>query len=132
MVTDVEPQSARVYVRASGAARIEWDGLSWGRRVKNGLRLAMPKTAAEVVTRGDIVYVVTNRRGVALLAQMPDVQGALVALNPQDGSIASLVGGFDYFDNKFNASRRRIASLARDSSRSSTPRRSRTASRPRR
>ena len=33
---------------------------------------------------------------------MPDAQGALVALDPNDGAVAALVGGFDYFGNKFN------------------------------
>ena len=35
-------------------------------------------------------------------AQLPEAQGALVALDPNDGAVAALVGGFDYFDNKFN------------------------------
>ena len=38
----------------------------------------------------------------AQLAQLPEAQSALVALDPNDGAIAALVGGFDYFDNKFN------------------------------
>lgn len=36
------------------------------------------------------------------LAQLPAAQGALVSLNPQDGSIRALVGGFDYYLGKFN------------------------------
>ncbi len=52
--------------------------------------------------RGDVVYVITNGQGVAQLAQLPEAQGALVALDPNDGAVAALVGGFDYFDNKFN------------------------------
>ena len=52
--------------------------------------------------RGDVVYVVTNGHGAAALAQLPEAQGALVALDPNDGAVAALVGGFDYFDNKFN------------------------------
>ena len=35
-------------------------------------------------------------------AQVPAAQSALVALDPDDGSIAALVGGFDYFTNKYN------------------------------
>ena len=38
----------------------------------------------------------------AQLAQLPEAQGALVALDPDDGAIVALVGGFDYFNNKFN------------------------------
>jgi penicillin-binding protein 1A len=36
------------------------------------------------------------------LAQKPAVEGALVALNPNNGAIAALVGGFDYYQSKFN------------------------------
>ena len=37
-----------------------------------------------------------------LLAQLPEVQGALVALDPKDGAVRSLVGGFDFFANQYN------------------------------
>ena len=36
------------------------------------------------------------------LSQVPEVQGAFVALNPKDGAIQALVGGFDFFEGKFN------------------------------
>ena len=40
--------------------------------------------------------------GHAQLAQLPEAQSALVALDPNDGSVVALVGGFDYFTNKYN------------------------------
>jgi len=54
-----------------------------------------------VISRGDVVYVVAGN-GVAQLGQVPDAQSALVALDPHDGAISALVGGFDYFTNKYN------------------------------
>ncbi len=102
MVTRVDAQAVQVYIRGQGDARIEWDGLSWARSVKNERLGAMPKKAADVLSPGDIVHVVSDRHGVALLAQLPLVQGALVALDPQDGAIASMVGGFDFYTNSFN------------------------------
>jgi penicillin-binding protein 1A len=103
VVVSVAPQSARVYVRSMGFAQIEWDGLSWARRRISETRVgATPKHAEEVLQRGDVVYVVTNGQGAAQLAQRPEAQSALVALDPNDGAIVALVGGFDYFDNKFN------------------------------
>ena len=41
-------------------------------------------------------------RGTRSSAQIPEAQSALVALDPNDGSIVALVGGFDYFTNKYN------------------------------
>jgi penicillin-binding protein 1A len=103
VVLSVAPQAARVYVRGIGLAQIDWDGLSWARRRVSDTRTGpAPRQADEVVHRGDVVYVVTDGRGLAQLAQQPEAQGALVALDPNDGAVAALVGGFDYFDNKFN------------------------------
>ena len=82
---------------------LSWDGLSWARKeLKNDTVGAAPKEAAQVLTRGDVIYVVADDAGHAQLAQMPEAQGALVALDPNDGSIVALVGGFDYFTNKYN------------------------------
>ncbi len=89
---------ARVFVRARGFAQIPWEGLSWARK-EDG---PAPKSAAEVVLPGDVVYVVTDGKGIAQLAQVPDAQSALVSMNPNDGSVVALVGGFDYFTNKYN------------------------------
>jgi penicillin-binding protein 1A len=95
IVMSVAPQAARVYVRSQGYAQIDWDGLSWAQRA--GTR----GDASAIVSRGDIVYVVANGK-VAQLAQLPEVQGALVSLDPDDGAVVALIGGFDYFSNKFN------------------------------
>jgi penicillin-binding protein 1A len=103
LVVSVAPTAARVYIRSLGFAQIEWDGLSWAQKRISDTRVGPPpKHAEDVVQHGDVVYVVTNGHGVAALAQLPEAQGALVALDPNDGAVAALVGGFDYFDNKFN------------------------------
>ncbi|MET0290724.1 MAG: PBP1A family penicillin-binding protein [Steroidobacteraceae bacterium] len=102
VVTKVDGQTAKVYIRGRGDATIEWDGLSWARPVKNDRMGAFPKKAADVLAPGDVIHVVADRRGNALLAQVPEAQGALVAVDPQDGAIVSMVGGFDYYTNKFN------------------------------
>lgn len=104
VVLDVKDKTAKVFARGGTRAEIDWEGMSWARR-KNGDRLgANPKTAADVLGRGDIVYV-TLEGGKARLAQVPEAAAALVALAPEDGAILALVGGFDYFDpvaGKFN------------------------------
>ena len=121
VVLKVEPRSARVYVRGSGFAEIGWEGLSWARR-KQGKGLGpSPKSAGEIIARGDLIHVTSElaeakpgnattqppaqRSLVFKLAQIPEASAALVALSPNDGAIEALVGGFDYFDQangKFN------------------------------
>jgi penicillin-binding protein 1A len=103
VVVSVAPKTIRVYVRARGFAQIDWDGMSWARKAGSNETVGPPpKSADEIVTRGDVVYVVADNAGHAQLGQVPEAQSALVALDPDDGSVAALVGGFDYFTNKYN------------------------------
>jgi penicillin-binding protein 1A len=103
VVTAVAERSVQAYAKGRGSVEIDWDGLSWARRAgPNETVGPPPKDAAQVVARGDVVYVVADESGHAQLAQVPEAQSALVALDPNDGSIVALVGGFDYFTNKYN------------------------------
>jgi penicillin-binding protein 1A len=103
VVVSVADKAVRVYAKNRGFAQIDWDGMSWARKAATGEALgAPPKTASDVVAKGDIVYVIANSNGVAQLGQMPEAQSALVSLDPEDGGISALVGGFDYFTNKYN------------------------------
>ena len=103
IVTAVADKSARAYVKGLGAVQIDWDGLSWARRqLRSDTVGPAPKEASQVLSRGDVVYVVADAAGHAQLGQIPEAQSALVALDPNDGSIVALVGGFDYFTNKYN------------------------------
>ena len=103
IVLAVAEKSARVYVKALGPVEIEWEGLSWARKeLRNETVGPAPKEAAQVLARGDVIYVVADGKGHAQLGQIPEAQSALVALDPNDGSIVALVGGFDYFTNKYN------------------------------
>lgn len=103
VVTAVDERSARVHVKGIGPTTIPWDGLSWARPARGeNARGPAPKTAADVVSPGDIVFVVTDGGKTAQLVQVPEAQGALVALDPDDGAIAALIGGFDFYAYKFN------------------------------
>lgn len=66
-------------------------GLSWARRGNS-----------DPLTLGDVAYVLPMGKDRGLLAQIPQAQGAFVSLDPQDGAITALVGGFDYYASKFN------------------------------
>ncbi|MEO8063724.1 MAG: PBP1A family penicillin-binding protein [Pseudomonadota bacterium] len=107
IVKNVSEKQAQVFIKGAGNSTIEWAGMSWAKRRKDGAPLGPdPKTAAEIMARGDVVYVIREKADApAALAQIPDAESALVALDPNNGAILSLVGGFDYFDKslgKFN------------------------------
>ena len=103
LVLEVQDKSARVYARGSGIVTLPWEGISWARPKVNGRLGKSPKSAREILARGQIVHV--TLQPTPQLAQIPEAAAALVALSPVDGAITALVGGFDYFDvnaGKFN------------------------------
>ncbi len=102
LVLSVTERGATTHVRDVGEVRLEWAGLSWARRYLDADRRGTaPRRASDVVQPGDIVRV--RRAGNAWrLAQLPTAEGALVALDPNDGAVRALVGGFDFAQSQFN------------------------------
>ena len=54
------------------------------------------------IRRGAVIRVVKTPKGSWEITQLPEVEGAFIALDPRDGAIRALVGGFDFEKNKFN------------------------------
>lgn len=102
LVIRVADKSCDVVLRDGREVQVSWEGLSWARRYQTpNSRAGAPTTAADVVAVGDLVRVVPVEAGWQL-AQLPAVEGALVALDPMDGAIRALSGGFDFQRSKFN------------------------------
>ncbi len=51
---------------------------------------------------GAVIRVAKTAKGGWEITQLPEVEGAFIAMDPRDGTIKALVGGFDYEKNKFN------------------------------
>ncbi len=102
VVVSVSGQSAQVYAKDLGMQLIDWQGLAWARKSVAGGVGPAPRQAADVLSAGDVVYIFTDGIHTAQLVQIPEAQAALVALDPTDGAVSALVGGFDYFSNKYN------------------------------
>lgn len=101
-VTQINDQSIDVLLSNGETALIPWSGLSWARReIGEGYVGVKPTTASQIVTLGDIVYV-TNNNGHWMLSQIPQAQGAIVILNPNNGAVLGLSGGFNYELSPFN------------------------------
>ncbi|MFT4194083.1 MAG: penicillin-binding protein 1A [Ottowia sp.] len=95
----LEAGARQVVAMRQGGERIEiaGDGL---RAIQSGLS---PKAAPAVKIRpGAVIRVVKTARGGWETTQLPEVEGALVALDPRNGAVKALVGGFDFDKNKFN------------------------------
>ncbi len=61
-----------------------------------------PATAADVLKVGDVIWVEQRETDQWLLADVPKVEGALVSIDSHNGAVRSMVGGFEFFKNKFN------------------------------
>ncbi|MCK5365428.1 MAG: PBP1A family penicillin-binding protein, partial [Gammaproteobacteria bacterium] len=102
VVVAVEDKMVTAYAKIFGEIQIPWEGLEWARAYVDENRLgAKLETAHDVVERGDVVRVQLQEDGWRMV-QVPVVEGALVALDPEDGAIRSLTGGFDFYKSKFN------------------------------
>ena len=97
VVLEADPKKI-VAVRQNGeSVEIIGDGL---RPAQSGLS---PKAPPHIkIRRGAIIRVVKTPKNTWEITQLPEVEGAFVALDPRDGSIKALVGGFDFVKNKFN------------------------------
>jgi len=103
IVQKVEAKSARIYVKDLGEATLPWEKLAWARReLPDEKTDRSPVGASEILARGDVIYTVGRTAESLLFVQVPEAQSALVSVDPRDGAVVALVGGFDYFQSKFN------------------------------
>ncbi len=87
-----------VAVRPNGESiEISGEGL---KPAQTGLNDKAPATIR--LRRGALIRVAKTEKNSWEITQLPEVEGAFVALDPRDGAIRALVGGFDYDKNKFN------------------------------
>jgi penicillin-binding protein 1A len=104
LVTAVEAQSITVLNSEGENILIDWDGLDWAREyISDSAQGNEPQQAADILHEGMVVYI--RQRfddGQWQLSQMPDVSGAFVALNPLNGAVEAVVGGYDFYNSQFN------------------------------
>jgi penicillin-binding protein 1A len=97
VVLEASPTKVVAMLQNGDTITVTGDGL---KPVTSGLSAkAGPKTQ---IRRGAVVRAMKGLKGAWLLTQLPEVEGALVAVDPRDGAVRALVGGFDYGKSKFN------------------------------
>ncbi len=104
VVIDVAPRAFTALLGNDHRIEIGWtQGLSDARPyVDESRRGPAPKTAADVVRLGDVVRLMLDRAGRWRLSQLPEAQAVLLALDPSDGAVRSLVGGVSFHQSTFN------------------------------
>ena len=86
---------------------IDWDGLSWARRKNKNLFSSglskRPSKASDVAKIGDIIKVWHNpNTNKWMLSQVPEIEAALVSIDPKSGKLLAISGGYDFSKSKFN------------------------------
>ena len=107
LVTAVhENNTASLLMRGGQTATLPWTGIRWANPfIDRDTFGPAPETAAEVLEPGDLIYIMPTTKGTWALAQVPEVQGAVVSIDPFDGAVIALTGGFDFTISKFNRAR---------------------------
>jgi penicillin-binding protein 1A len=97
VVLEASPRKVVAVLQSGDSITVTGDGL---RPVTSGLA---PKAEAKVqIRRGAVVRAMQSTKGDWILTQVPEVEGAFVAMDPRTGGIRAMVGGFDHGKSKFN------------------------------
>jgi len=97
LVLDANPKTVKAYRKGGETLEISGDGLKFARsmigdKAPNNRRLR----------RGALIRVQRDEKGNWEIVQLPQIEAGLVSIDPSDGAIKALVGGFDFFRNKYN------------------------------
>jgi penicillin-binding protein 1A len=111
IITKVADDRLQIMTKDLLAQTINWsDGLKDLRMYKTVNTISQPiSSAKDIFSEGDLIRVLRRENNQFELVQLPEVQAALVAIDPSNGAIRTLVGGFDYNQSRFN----RVTSAAR-------------------
>ncbi|MDG1463416.1 MAG: penicillin-binding protein 1A [Gammaproteobacteria bacterium] len=108
-----EDNSADVFIGGIGRTRIAWENLKRSPYLDESTVGSAPKSVAQILSPGDIIRLINDKivqaaKGEDLptqkwrLAQIPEAEGAIVSMDPFDGAITALSGGFDFARSKYN------------------------------
>jgi len=100
---DKKHKLAKLLLSNGETIALTWEGIRWARKSLGQGRVSrLPHRLEEVIKTGDLIRVRQDDKGRWRLAQIPQVQGALVSIDSHTGAILALQGGYDFFSSKFN------------------------------
>ncbi|WP_455925160.1 penicillin-binding protein 1A [Pseudomonas putida] len=103
IVTQVDKGGLSVLNRSGEQQHVSWDSMKWARPFLNtNSQGRAPSQPSDVAQVGDLIRVQPQADGTLKFSQVPTVQSALVSLDPQNGAIRALVGGFAFEQSNYN------------------------------
>ena len=101
LVIEVEPEIALVYLQNGQTVAVGLE--AWAAPfISRDRKGSAPKVLTDVLSAGDIIRTRLDDEGNWRLGQVPEVEAALVSLDPGTGYIKALVGGYDFTRSKYN------------------------------
>ncbi|WP_341219135.1 PBP1A family penicillin-binding protein [uncultured Pseudoalteromonas sp.] len=102
-VINVDEKNATVLLKNAEQINLNWDNLKWARKYITRYRQGFaPTTATEILTPGMQIWVRKNSNNKYELSQLPEASSAIVSLDPQDGRIKAIVGGYSFEQSQYN------------------------------
>ena len=96
VVTEATPRAVKVVMRRGEEVTVSGEGLRFAARAIG------ERNPDRALRRGSLVRLAAGEKGAWSISQLPRVEAALVALDPANGAILGLAGGFDFNGSKFN------------------------------
>ncbi|MFV7785624.1 penicillin-binding protein 1A [Shewanella marisflavi] len=101
-VMEIAEQSVKVINDKGETITLEWEGIKWARKfITNKRQGKAPKTADEILKVGEQIWI-RNNGNIWQLSQIPEVASAIVSLDPHNGAIRTLVGGYSFHTSQYN------------------------------
>ena len=97
VVIEASPKRVKAYRRGGETIEVSDEGLRFAARM-----LGEKVSANQRIRRGAIVRVQKDAKGNWHITQLPAVESALVSVDPRDGALRALIGGFDFSRNQYN------------------------------
>jgi penicillin-binding protein 1A len=105
VVLDVGEKGALVGIEGEGGegtARLGLAAEGWIKAVERDGQRTAPKRPADLWQPGDVIHVAKDAGGAWTLRQLPEVQGAFMAMDPFSGRVLAMQGGFSFESSVFN------------------------------
>ncbi|MBK6727392.1 MAG: penicillin-binding protein 1A [Xanthomonadales bacterium] len=103
LVVDSDAASASLLLADGQTAVLDLAAVDWARkRNADGVLGPRPKSVTQALVPGDLVRIARDAEGNWRLSQLPRAQAALAAIDPEDGAIRAITGGFSFTLSKFN------------------------------
>ncbi|SFE88244.1 penicillin-binding protein 1A [Nitrosomonas sp. Nm166] len=98
IVLTAKPNKVQAYRKGGEVIEITSEGLKFAQKFLTDKKEAGKK----YIVPGALIRIQKDKKNIWHIVQLPEIEAALVSLNPNDGAIHALIGGFDFHKNQFN------------------------------